>query len=58
MTHHEAEEALEGAGFTAEQIGALLEIFARHPHEHEMDDIIGLEQELAELEFAGDEEEE
>ena len=49
-------DELERAGFTSDQIQALLDNFALHPHTHDIDDIIGLDQELSELEEEEDEE--
>ena len=46
MDHH---DELERAGFSSDQIEALLNTFALHPHQHDMEDIIGLDQELAEF---------
>lgn len=43
-------EILEDAGFTEEQIAALERVFAQRGHSHEIDDINGLEDELACLE--------
>jgi hypothetical protein len=41
---------LEDAGFTPEQIDALIENFSPTDHSHEMSDVMGLEEELAAIE--------
>jgi hypothetical protein len=41
---------LEQAGFTDDQIDALTQVFAARHHSHEIDEIVGLEDELSELE--------
>jgi hypothetical protein len=49
MAGEDKRYCLEQAGFTDDQIDALYEVFATHPHSHDMGDIIGLEDELEEL---------
>ena len=44
------EDILENGGFSSDQIHALLQVFAVHPHTHDIDEVIGLEDQLAELE--------
>lgn len=43
------EQDLSEAGFSDEQIEALLTHFARRPHTHDIEEITGLPQELDEL---------
>lgn len=49
MTERHITESLEEAGFSEAQIEALLHVFAIHPHTHNIDEIIGLEEHLEEL---------
>lgn len=48
-TGQEDEEELERAGFTGEQVACLLNVFATHGHTHEIEDVIGLDEELDEI---------
>lgn len=50
MSPEEASEILADLGFTGEQIAGLMEVFAMHGHSHEIEDIEGLDEELAVLE--------
>jgi hypothetical protein len=50
MPEDEREEHLAAAGFSDEQIDALIEIFALHGHSHAMSDVIGLDEELSDIE--------
>lgn len=42
-------QRLEQAGFSDEQIEALMDAFTVHHHHHDMDEVDGLEEELSEL---------
>ena len=52
------EEILESGGFSSDQIHALLQVFALHPHTHDMDDVIGLEDALSDIESEEDDDDE
>ena len=46
---------LEAAGFSEDQAEALLRLFTVHHHTHSIDEVIGLEDQLSELEDEADE---
>ena len=48
-TQEEALEELLGCGFSDEQAECLLRIFALHPHTHDIEDVVGLDEELDEI---------
>ena len=62
MSNDEISRSLEDAGFTEDQISGLMQSFALHPHTHSIEDVIGLDSELQniedELSHAGDEDDE
>lgn len=44
------EDILKRGGFSTDQVEALMECFSTKPHTHDMDDVIGLEEQLADIE--------
>lgn len=49
MSEERISETLEQAGFSEGQVEALMQIFALHPHNHTIDQIIGLQEELEQI---------
>lgn len=50
-------EILEQAGFSEGQVEALTQVFALSPHDHTIDQIIGLQEELEQIAEEEDDEE-
>ena len=55
MSERQIIDSLEQAGFTEAQIEALVEAFTLHHHSHSLDEVIGLEDRLAELDEISEE---
>ena len=49
MSERQITETLEDAGFTEAQVHALLEAFTLHHHTHSIDEVLGLEEQLEEI---------